>query len=264
MTECRSISRKNLLEYVQTHYRAPRIVLVGAGGVQHDQLVGLAERHFGTLAAKPEGELPLVTPCRYTGSEIRVRDDDIPLAHLAVAVETCGWSDADNMALLVASSLVGQWDRTFGGHTHNASRLASHFAEEQLPCQSYMSFNTSYTDTGLWGAYFVADRFHVYDTWQRIVEEWKRLATAVTDFEIERAKNLLKTKMLLQLDGTTPVAEDIGRQILTYGRRIPLHEINARIDVRTLVSYSVAMLLFLFSSSDLRLLLLRCFQSEFS
>jgi processing peptidase subunit beta len=46
-----------------------------------------------------------------------------------------------------------------------------------------------------------------------------RLATSVTDFEVNRAKNLLKTNMLLQLDGTTPICEDIGRQMLCYGRR---------------------------------------------
>lgn len=28
-----------------------------------------------------------VQACRYTGSEIRVRDDTIPLAHIAIAVE---------------------------------------------------------------------------------------------------------------------------------------------------------------------------------
>ncbi len=36
--------------------------------------------------------------------------------------------------------------------------------------------------------------------------------------------------MLLQLDGTTAVCEDIGRQMLCYGRRIPLQEMEARID----------------------------------
>lgn len=30
--------------------------------------------------------------------------------------------------------------------------------------------------------------------------------------------------------GTTPICEDIGRQILCYGRRIPLHELEARIN----------------------------------
>ncbi|KAF4080981.1 hypothetical protein AMELA_G00155550 [Ameiurus melas] len=36
--------------------------------------------------------------------------------------------------------------------------------------------------------------------------------------------------MLLHLDGSTPICEDIGRQMLCYGRRIPLHELEARID----------------------------------
>ena len=58
-----------------------------------------------------------------------------------------------------------------------------------------------------------------------------RLCTSVTDFEVERGKNLLKTNLLLQLDGTTQICEDIGRQMLCYARRIPLEEMNARIDV---------------------------------
>jgi len=52
----------------------------------------------------------------------------------------------------------------------------------------------------------------------------------VTDGEVERAKNILKTNMLLQLDGTTPICEDIGRQMLCYNRRIPLHELEQRIN----------------------------------
>lgn len=59
------------------------------------------------------------------------------------------------------------------------------------------------------------------------------MCNSITDFEVDRAKNLLKTNMLLQLDGTTPICEDIGRQMLCYGRRIPQHELEARIDVST-------------------------------
>lgn len=33
------------------------------------------------------------------------------------------------------------------------------------------------------------------------------------------------------LEGTTPVCEDIGRSLLTYGRRIPLAEWESRIAV---------------------------------
>lgn len=64
-----------------------------------------------------------------------------------------------------------------------------------------------------------------------IQHEWMRLCETITDFEVERAKNQLRTNMLLQLDGTTPICEDIGRQILCYGRRIPFSELDARIAV---------------------------------
>ena len=55
------------------------------------------------------------------------------------------------------------------------------------------------------------------------------MCNSLSDFEVERAKNSLRTNMLLQLDGTTAICEDIGRQILCYGRRIPQHELIARI-----------------------------------
>jgi hypothetical protein len=38
-----------------------------------------------------------------------------------------------------------------------------------------------------------------------------RIATACTDIEVARAKNLLKTTMLLMLNGSTAICEDIGR-----------------------------------------------------
>lgn len=56
------------------------------------------------------------------------------------------------------------------------------------------------------------------------------LATAVSESDVTRAKNMLKTNMLLQLDGTTPICEDIGRQMLCYGRRIPIAEMEERIN----------------------------------
>lgn len=58
-----------------------------------------------------------------------------------------------------------------------------------------------------------------------------RLCTSVTESEVKRAKNLLRTNMLLQLDGSTPICEEIGRQLLVYNRRLPLSELEERIEV---------------------------------
>ncbi|XP_022211651.1 mitochondrial-processing peptidase subunit beta [Drosophila obscura] len=222
-----SIGKSDLTDYIQTHYKASRIVLAAAGGVKHDDLVKLAGSSLGSLEASTLP--PEITPCRFTGSEVRVRDDSLPLAHVAVAVEGCGWTDQDNIPLMVANTLVGAWDRSQGGGANNASNLARASAEDNL-CHSFQSFNTCYKDTGLWGIYFVCDPLQCEDMIFNIQTEWMRLCTMVTEAEVERAKNLLKTNMLLQLDGTTPICEDIGRQILCYNRRIPLHELEQRID----------------------------------
>ncbi len=48
--------------------------------------------------------------------------------------------------------------------------------------------------------------------------------------DVSRAKNQLKATILYSQDGTTGVAEDIGRNLLVYGRRIPKAELFARID----------------------------------
>ncbi|KAJ7286694.1 hypothetical protein O6H91_Y321200 [Diphasiastrum complanatum] len=63
------------------------------------------------------------------------------------------------------------------------------------------------------------------------MHEVARLIYRVAEDDVARARNQLKACLLLHLDGTSPVAEDIGRQLLTYGRRMPLAELFARIDL---------------------------------
>lgn len=225
----KSITAKDLRDYINTHYKASRMVLAAAGGVNHDELVKLAEQHFGSLKADSDKEVQVLKPCRYTGSEIRIRDDDIRLAHVAACVEGTSWSDADTIPLMVASTMIGSWDRSMASGGSVGSRLAQQANQHHL-CHSFQAFNTCYADTGLWGVYFVTDKLKIDDFMIGLQNEWVRLATSVTESEVTRAKNILRTNMLLQLDGSTPICEEIGRQLLVYGRRLPLSELEERIE----------------------------------
>lgn len=52
----------------------------------------------------------------------------------------------------------------------------------------------------------------------------------VSTWQLELARNKLKSNLLFSLDNTAQITEDIARQILTYGRRIHHTELIARID----------------------------------
>uniref|UniRef100_F7IEL0 Cytochrome b-c1 complex subunit 1, mitochondrial n=1 Tax=Callithrix jacchus TaxID=9483 RepID=F7IEL0_CALJA len=225
----RKLSRADLTEYLSRHYKAPRMVLAAAGGVEHQQLLDLAQKHLGDISWQyPEDAVPAFTPCRFTGSEIRHRDDALPLAHVAIAVEGPGWANPDNVALQVANAIIGHYDCTYGGGAHLSSPLASIVAAKKL-CQSFQTFNICYAETGLLGAHFVCDRMKIDDMIYVLQGQWMRLCTSTTESAVARGKNILRNALVSQLDGTTPVCEDIGRSLLTYGRRIPLAEWESRI-----------------------------------
>ena len=72
----------------------------------------------------------------------------MPLAHVAIAVEGCGWQNPDNIALMVANTPIGSWDRSMGGGPHNASPLAQYCHDMGLAI-SFQSFNTCYKVRGV-------------------------------------------------------------------------------------------------------------------
>lgn len=79
----------------------------------------------------------------------------------------------------------------------------------------------------LWGIYLVTEnKTQIDDLVHFTLREWSRLSFTVTEAEVERAKAQLKASILLSLDGTTATAEDIGRQIVTTGRRMEASEVE--------------------------------------
>ena len=124
------------------------MVLVGAGGISHETLVELAEKHFSGIPSAPSDAPPRAkeTP-DFTGSEVRMRDDTMPTAHIAIAVEGVGWNDPDYFPALVTQAIVGNWDRAMGHSPYLGSKLST-FVHQHNLANSFMSFSTSYSDTG--------------------------------------------------------------------------------------------------------------------
>lgn len=147
-----TIQRSDLENYIKTNYTADRMVLVGAGGVPHEQLVELAEKYFASLPAEaPNYSGKQVAEQKqkpeFVGSEVRIRDDTQGSANIAIAVEGVSWNDEDYFTALVTQAIVGNWDRSMGNSNYLGSKLSSFVSNHNL-ANSFMSFSTSYSDTG--------------------------------------------------------------------------------------------------------------------
>jgi len=222
------ITREDLLGYIDTHYTGPRMLLSAVGGVVHEQVMDAASKAFAPFpSANKVQRKPEIVP--YTGSLLTVRDDTMEFAHVLLAVEGVSWSHPDYYTIMLIQSILSNWDRSIGGGKNLSSRLCEEIANKDL-CESYSTFNTCYSNTGLFGSYFTADVEKIPDMIDEILYEWNRVGKFATEFEVERAKKRLKASILMSLDGTTAVAEDIGRQFLVYGRRLTPAEIFLRID----------------------------------
>ncbi|KAI9450794.1 Metalloenzyme, LuxS/M16 peptidase-like protein [Lactarius psammicola] len=116
------IKHDDLTSYIKTNYTADHMVLIGAGGVDHGELVKAAERSFGTLpvSLNPISLSRTAHPKPdFIGSEVRIRDDNILMAHIAVAVEGVSWSPPDYYPMLTMQSIFGNWDRVLGSNLNN-------------------------------------------------------------------------------------------------------------------------------------------------
>ncbi len=101
-------------------------------------------------------------------------------------------------------------------------------AEDQL-AHSVSTFNTTYHDTGLFGVNAVGEPMKMQALMYQIMYELVRLAHKTTEDEVARARTQLKTTLLSQLDGSTAVCEDIGRQVID----VPTTGTHARAIVRS-------------------------------
>ena len=235
MESIKAISAEDMKTYVATHYTAPRMVLAAAGAVEHDMITDLAAKHLGSVPAEPPAGLTYDDAASlFSGADLRDFNDDMSTAHFALSFEGLKWTDPDVFSLMLCTSLLGTYDATAAGQALTMSKLASDVAKLGAGVKTMTPFCTSYTDTGLFGVYVemaMAKKEHVDDTLGTIQEELVALTTGVDDASLAAAKAQLKYKMLTAVDGTTATAEEIGKQMLVYGRRMPLAETFARIDM---------------------------------
>ena len=210
--------REALIDYMARHYGPKRLVVAGAGKIEHARLVDLAQSLLGDLAAI---EGAAAEPARYSGGRKVERRPDLEQVHLCMAVEGLPYHHPDHFALQVLSTALG------GGMS---SRLFQEARENRGLCYSIFSFASAYADTGQLGVYAGTDPEDLPELMQVVADEARALIEDPSEDEIARARAQLKASLLMGLESCSAVCEDLARQLLCFNRRVPTEEVVAKID----------------------------------
>lgn len=212
-----ALPRAALTNYLQSHYHGASMVLTAAGRIEHDALVELAQRYFAHL---PSGTLASRTPARYQGGDFRA-DQDLEQVHLVLGFNGLSMHDPDFYASSVFSTLLG------GGMS---SRLFQEVREKRGLAYSIHTFSAAYQDGGLFGIYAGTGADQVAELIPVLCEEINLVAATLHEDEVLRARAQLKAGTLMALESSMSRCEQLGQQMLAFGRPIPTAEVVARID----------------------------------
>jgi predicted Zn-dependent peptidase len=223
----RSFDEAKLRAYLAGHYRAPDVVVAAAGAVDHAAVVAEVERRFATFIG-PAGPMP--EPARFGGGT-HVEKRELEQVHIALALPGVSQRDPSLYSLQMFANAVG------GGMS---SRLFQEAREKRGLCYSIYSFHAPYSDAGMFGLYAGTDAADTAELMRLIVDEIGNAAETLSEVEIARAKAQMKAGLLMALESSGDRIGQLARQMIAWGRPIPLAELIERVEGVTVESARAA------------------------
>jgi predicted Zn-dependent peptidase len=216
----RSFNAARLRTYLGRNYRGPDMVVAAAGAVEHAAVVDEVQRRF-TGFTGPQAPEP--TAARFSGGA-RLESRDLEQVHLTLAMQGVPQRDPSLFSLQVFTNALG------GGMS---SRLFQEVREQRGLCYSIYTFHWPYSDTGMFGLYAGTDQADAPELMRVVIDQIAEAAETITDSEVARAKVQMKAGLLMALESCSARTEQLARQIMAYGRPIPLSEIVGKIEAVT-------------------------------
>ena len=216
-----AVTPGDLHDWLSTQYVPGSLVLVGAGKLEHERLVDLAEQAFGSMPPAPgTGE----TVASFTGGS-RFGRRKSAQAHVAVAMAAPEWSASDAYASQLFADVVG---------AGSSSWLVQQLREDQGLAYSEAGGAQNYTDAGMFWCYAASARenaAHVREEIERVLAD---AAAGLGQRDLERARALAKAGMMMSLESCWGQASYLATRLLRDRELIEPAEIVARLDAVTL------------------------------
>ena len=218
------LTRDDILEYADAHYRLPNLVVGAAGSLD----VGhVADVVTGGLSLRPDldGADAIATPEPLRAPRVLIRRRDTEQAHICVGARALSYLDPDRYALDLLNTVLGEG---------MSSRLFLNIRERLGLAYDVHSFTQKHRDTGYLGVYIGVEPKKAVDTVNAVLSEMRALGEAdVPEDELARAKEFTKGRLRLELEATNGVAFWLTYQELLLGGIKTIDEELALVDAVT-------------------------------
>ena len=207
----------DLIQYMNEHYHAPNMVVTAAGNIKHEDFLQLVGEHFSNLTNLKNS---LAQTGEYKGGEKHTKKK-LEQIHLLIGLEGVPFTHPDYYAWQVFATIIG------GGMS---SRLFQEVREKRGLAYTVQAFLSAYKDTGVFGIYAATSDEKAAEMLPVICEEINKMQDIISSQELQRAKNQIKSGLLMSRESSSAIAEWIGRHLLCHGRYKPASEIAEEID----------------------------------
>jgi predicted Zn-dependent peptidase len=218
------LTRDDILEYADAHYRLPNLVVGAAGSLDETETV----RSVTDALALPgdlNGALPATPPPALDHPRVHVRHIKTEQAHICLGARAQSYLHPDRYALDLLNTVLGEG---------MSSRLFLNIRERLGLAYDVHSFTQKHRDTGYVGVYIGVDPGKAVNAVNAAMAELRALGEReVSDEELVRAKEFTKGRLRLELETTNGVAFWLTYQELLLGQINTVEEELALVEAVT-------------------------------
>jgi predicted Zn-dependent peptidase len=212
-----ALTSETLRERFLESYIPPNILISAAGNISHEKLMEAVQSYF-TFPAIKDAHIMTNQPAPEPRPMTLLRSKkDLEQAHLCIGAMGHGSDHPDRYAAGVMNVILGG---------SMSSRLFQKIREEMALCYTVFSSMSSFQDAGYVSVYAGTSPEVTQTAAELIIKECKLLAKeAVSNEELENAKNHLKGSLILSLESSSSRMFSLARNEMIFGRQISTEEI---------------------------------------
>jgi predicted Zn-dependent peptidase len=217
-----TFTQQIVFDFYAGRFTPRNMVFSAAGHLDHDRFVAQVAEHFSSLAASTGAALAK-HPAPATHAHITLkRKKSLEQVQLCLGVPAPPVDSPARYAVYLLNSMLG------GGMS---SRLFQTIREDRGLAYSIYSETSPFRDTGSLSIYAGTSAAKITEVLQLTLTELRRLKEEpVPEAELKRAKDQLKSNIVLGLESSSSRMANLARQEMYFGRFFSVDEIVAEVD----------------------------------